>query len=60
MPIDARYRATGRTHSGLIMVSTKTFPRNHTYIAAVTSALSSLPASTPDGIEGRLAFPQRD
>src|SRR6202167_2513755 len=42
MPIDARYRATGRTHAGLIMVSTKTFPQNRSYIAAVTTALNSL------------------
>jgi hypothetical protein len=60
MPIDARYRAMGRTHAGLIMVSTKTFPQNRTYIAAVTSALSSLLASAPDGTEGRIVFLQRE
>jgi hypothetical protein len=59
-PIDARYRAMGRAHAGLIMVSTKTFPQNRTYIAAVTSALNSLLASTPDGIEGRIIFLQRE
>jgi hypothetical protein len=60
MPIDARYRAMGRTHAGLIMVSTKTFPQNRTYIAAATSALSSLLASAPDGTEGRIVFLQRE
>lgn len=42
MPIDARYRAASRVHVGLIMVSTKTFPQNRTYITAVTSALDTL------------------
>jgi hypothetical protein len=42
MPIDARYRTTHRTHAGLIMVSTKTFPQSRNYVTAVTSALNSL------------------
>jgi hypothetical protein len=60
MPIDARYRATGRTHAGLIMVSTKTFPQNRTYIVAVTTALVSLLASASDGLEGRVIFLRRE
>jgi hypothetical protein len=59
-PIDARYRATGRTHAGLIMVSTKTFPQNRTHIATVTSALNSLLASDADGLDGRIVFLQRE
>jgi Domain of unknown function (DUF5615) len=60
MPIDARYRTTGRTHAGLIMVSTKTFPQNRTYIAAVATALNSLLASSLDGLEGRIIFLRRE
>jgi hypothetical protein len=60
MPIDARYRATGRTLAGLIMVSTKTFPQNRTYIVAVTTALVSLLASASDGLEGRVIFLRRE
>jgi Domain of unknown function (DUF5615) len=60
MPIDARYRATGRTHAGLIMVSTKTFPQNRAYIAAVTTALNSLPSSTSHELGGQIAFLQRE
>ncbi len=60
MPIDARYRATGRTHAGLIMVSTKTFPQNRAYIAAVTTALNSLLASALDGLEARIIFLHRE
>jgi hypothetical protein len=42
MPIDARYRAAGRSHAGLIMVSSKTFPQSRAYVIAVTSALDAL------------------
>ena len=41
------------------MISTKTFPQNRTYIAAVTSALNALLASAPDAIVGRVVFLQR-
>ena len=58
MPIDARYRATDRTHAGLIMVSTKTFPQNRAYVAAVTTALNSLLASTSDERAGQIVFLQ--
>lgn len=60
MPIDARYRATGRTHAGLIMVAAKTFPQNRAYIAAVTTALNSLLTSTLDELGGRIVFLQRE
>jgi hypothetical protein len=60
MPIDARYRATGRTHAGLIMVSTKTFPQNRAYVAAVTTALNSLLTLTSDELGGQIAFLQRE
>jgi Domain of unknown function (DUF5615) len=42
MPLDARYRAANRSHAGLILVSTKTFPQNQTFVSAVTGALSAL------------------
>lgn len=60
MPIDARYRATGRTHAGLIMVAAKTFPQNRAYIAAVTTALNSLLTSTLDELGGQIVFLQRE
>ena len=60
MPIDARYRATGRAHAGLIMISTKTFPQNRAYIAAVTTALNSLLTSTLDELGGQIVFLQRE
>ena len=60
MPIDARYRATGRTHAGLIMVASKTFPQNRAYIAAVTTALDSLLTSTLEGLGGQIVFLQRE
>jgi hypothetical protein len=48
MPIDARLRADGRPHAGLIMVSTKTFPQNRSYVTTVASALDTL-LGTDDG-----------
>jgi Domain of unknown function (DUF5615) len=42
VPLDARYRAAGQAHSGLILVSAKTFPQNRSYTSAVTSALAAL------------------
>ena len=42
MPLDARYRAAGQAHAGLVLVSAKTFPQDRSFIAAITSALSAL------------------
>jgi Trk K+ transport system NAD-binding subunit len=42
MPLDARYRAAGQAHAGLILVSAKTFPQNRSYATAVSSALAAL------------------
>ncbi len=42
IPLDGRYRAAAQSHAGLILVSTKTFPQNRGFTAAVTSALASL------------------
>jgi Domain of unknown function (DUF5615) len=42
MPLDARYRAAGQAHPGLILVSAKTFPQSRSYTSAVTSALAVL------------------
>ena len=52
--------ATSRSHAGLVMVSTKTFPQNRAYVAAVTSALDDLLASAADALEGRVVFLQRE
>lgn len=45
MPLDARYRAASRSHAGLVMVSSKTFPQSRGYVIAVTSALDALLAA---------------
>jgi flagellar biosynthesis/type III secretory pathway ATPase len=56
MPLDARYRAAGQAHAGLILVSAKTFPQNGSYTAAVTSALATL-LDQPGQIEaGQVTF----
>jgi hypothetical protein len=42
VPLDGRYRAAGQSHAGLILVSTKTFPQNRGFTAAITTALATL------------------
>jgi hypothetical protein len=42
MPFDARYQAASQTHAGLILVSSKTFPQDRAYTAAITKALAAL------------------
>ena len=42
MPHDGQYRAAGQSHSGLILVSTRTFPQDRSYTGAITSALAAL------------------
>lgn len=56
IPLDARYRAVGRTHAGLILVSTKTFPQNRTFVRAVLNALGALLASDEAAAEGQVLF----
>ena len=46
VPLDARYRAAGQSHAGLILVSTKTFPQNRGFPSAVTTALAALLSGT--------------
>jgi Domain of unknown function (DUF5615) len=42
MPLDARHRAAGQTHAGLILVSAKAFPQNRSFTSAITNALAAL------------------
>jgi Domain of unknown function (DUF5615) len=42
MALDAEYRAGGHEHAGLILVSTKTFPQDRAFTAAIISSLSNL------------------
>jgi Domain of unknown function (DUF5615) len=42
MPLDARYRAAGQAHTGLIFVSAKTFPQNRSFTSAIIGALAAL------------------
>lgn len=42
VPLDGRYRAAGHAHSGLLLVSTKSFPQNRAFTTAVATALATL------------------
>ena len=47
-----------RSHAGLILVSTKTFPQNRAFVSAVTNALNSLLAAEA-GSSGDVVFLSR-
>jgi hypothetical protein len=56
MPLDAEYKAAGRQHAGLILISTKAFPQDRSFTGAIVDALAALLAR-PDGIGAdRVAF----
>jgi hypothetical protein len=42
VPLDQRYKASGRAHGGLVLVSTKAFPQDRSFIGAMVSALDDL------------------
>jgi hypothetical protein len=49
IPLDAQYKAAGRRHAGLILVSTKTFPQDRSFTGAVVDGLAAQ-LSDPGGI----------
>src|ERR1700724_2256591 len=59
VPLDARYRAADQSHAGLILVSTKTFPQNHGFPSAVTTALATLLSGTAKIQSGEVLFLMR-
>jgi hypothetical protein len=42
VPLDAQYKAAGRVHAGLVLVSAKTFPQDRSFIGALVNALAAL------------------
>jgi hypothetical protein len=57
-PLDREYRAIGRTHAGLILVSTQTFPQNRSYTGAIVTALDKLLTGSAD-LTDRVVFLER-
>jgi len=59
IPLDGMHRAAGHAHAGLILVSTKTFPQDRTFTAAVAAALEAL-LDAPGKIQpGQVVFLSR-
>jgi hypothetical protein len=56
LPLDSDYRATGRSHAGLILVSAKTFPQNRSYSAAIAEALLTVLDSDNEIASGQVMF----
>lgn len=42
VPLDQRYKASSSAHAGLVLVSSKTFPQDRSFIGAVVRALDRL------------------
>lgn len=59
VPLDARYRAANRSHAGLILLSSKTFPEDRTFVAAVITALSALPSASEEPLKDQVIFAGR-
>ncbi len=56
MPLDARYRAAGQAHAGLVLASAKTFPQDRSFTAAITSTLSALLDQPNSILAGQVLF----
>jgi hypothetical protein len=56
IPLDSRHRATSQPHAGLILVSTRTFPQNRSFTAAVATALVTLLGTTAKIQSGHVQF----
>jgi Domain of unknown function (DUF5615) len=56
VPLDVGYRAADRSHGGLILVSTKTFPQNRGFPSAITTALAALLSGTAEIQPGQVVF----
>jgi predicted nuclease of predicted toxin-antitoxin system len=49
LPLDARWRAGGRAHAGIVLISTRTFPQDRSFVGAVVTALDKL-LGEPDSV----------
>ena len=58
VPLDGQYKAARRSHAGLVLVSTKTFPQDGSYTGAVVTALDKLLTGSVD-LADRVVFLER-
>jgi hypothetical protein len=49
LSLDAQYRAGGRSHAGIVLVSTKAFPQDRGFVGAIVSAVDKL-LQEPDAV----------
>lgn len=42
VPLDQRYKASGRAHGGLALITAKSFPQDRSFVGAVVRALDQL------------------
>ncbi|HEY3732364.1 MAG TPA: DUF5615 family PIN-like protein [Streptosporangiaceae bacterium] len=60
IPLEGRYRAAGRPHAGLILVSAKTFPQGRQFMADIKNALADLLDTTTALQAGQVLFLTRN
>ena len=59
VPLDALYRSVGRSHAGIVLVSTRAFPQDRSLTGAVVDSLARL-LKDPDGLgPDRMVFLRR-
>jgi len=56
MPLDGQRRAAGQSHAGLILVSTKAFPQDRSFVGAIAAALAALLDSANQIGAGQVIF----
>ena len=56
MSLDAAYRAAGRAHAGLILVSSRTFPQDRMFTASITKALSAFLGQAASALPDQVLF----
>lgn len=42
VPLDQRFKASGRAHAGVVLISAKAFPQDRAFVGAVVVALGNL------------------
>jgi len=57
-PLDAQYKATGRAHAGLVLVSTRTIRQDRAFVGAIVTALDAL-LNGSVSLADRLVFLER-
>jgi hypothetical protein len=59
VPLDVQYKAMGRATAGLVLVSTKTFPQDRSFVGAIIGAALDTLLAKSGSLADRLVFLER-